>query len=123
MQSGTLETRDLRLVLAIAEAGGATQAAKVLHLSQSAVSHQLRGLEQRLGLPLFRRDGRRLAMTPAAEHLVALAPQVLGPLLRAELELKRETLLMERDLKLAGAAAGLEPSPSLSPVELGGAPG
>src|SRR5689334_15884747 len=45
MVSGTLEARDLRLVLAIAEAGGATRAAKQLHVSQSAVSHQLRGLE------------------------------------------------------------------------------
>lgn len=89
MQTGTLEARDLRLVQAIAEAGGATRAAKLLHLSQSAVSHQLRGLEERLGLELFRREGRRLALTPAAEHLVTLAPQVLAPLLQAELELKR----------------------------------
>jgi LysR family transcriptional regulator for metE and metH len=89
MQTGTLEARDLRLVQAIAQAGGATRAARLLHLSQSAVSHQLRGLEERLGLELFRREGRRLAITPAAEHLVALAPQVLAPLLQAELELKR----------------------------------
>lgn len=89
MQGGSLEARDLRLVLAIAEAGGATRAAKRLHLSQSAVSHQLRGLEQRLGVPLFRRDGRRLVITDAGQRLVELAHQVLAPLLQAELELKR----------------------------------
>ncbi len=89
MDAGTLETRDLRLVQAIAETGGATQAAKRLHLSQSAVSHQLRGLEERLGLELFRRQGGRLCITLAGERLVQLAQQVLQPLLQAELELRR----------------------------------
>lgn len=89
MDTGTLETRDLRLVQAIAQAGGATQAAKHLHLSQSAVSHQLRGLEERLGVELFRRQGGRLCITSAGERLVALAQQVLLPLLQTELELKR----------------------------------
>jgi LysR family transcriptional regulator for metE and metH len=89
MDAGTLETRDLRLVQAIAEAGGATQAAKHLHLSQSAVSHQLRSLEERLGVELFRRHGGRLCITGAGEKLVALAQQVLLPLLQTELELRR----------------------------------
>lgn len=89
MDSGTLETRDLRLVQAIAEAGGATQAARHLHLSQSAVSHQLRSLEERLGVELFQRRGGRLCITRAGERLVALAQQVLLPLLQTELELKR----------------------------------
>src|SRR4051812_30315365 len=87
--SGSLETRDLRLVRAIAESGGATQAGKQLHLSQSAVSHQLRGLEQRLGLELFRRQGRRLLITNAGQRLVEAAQQVLLPLQQLELELKR----------------------------------
>jgi LysR family transcriptional regulator for metE and metH len=89
MSPGTLDTRDLRLVQAIAEGGGATQAAKLLHLSQSAVSHQLRGLEERLGVELFRRQGGRLCITGAGEKLVELAPQVLLPLLQTELALKR----------------------------------
>jgi LysR family transcriptional regulator, regulator for metE and metH len=89
MHSGTLETRDLRLVQAIAQSGGATHAARLLHLSQSAVSHQLRGLEERLGVELFRRQGGRLAITGAGERLVALAQQVLLPLLQTELELRR----------------------------------
>jgi len=92
---GTLEARDLRLVQAIEQAGGATQAAKQLSLSQSAVSHQLRGLEERLGLPLFRRQGKRLRITPAGQKLFELAQQVLLPLLQTELELRRG-LLRER---------------------------
>jgi LysR family transcriptional regulator, regulator for metE and metH len=84
-----LETKDLRLVQAIAESGGATQAAKRLHLSQSAVSHHLRGLEERLGLPLFDRRAGRLRITAAGQRLVEVARQVLVPLLQAELELRR----------------------------------
>lgn len=101
MQNGTLEARDLRLVQAIAEAGGATRAAKQLHLSQSAVSHQLRGLEERLGLLLFRRVGRRLAITEAGQRLVELAHQVLSPMLQAELELKRGLVKERPKLRVA----------------------
>jgi LysR family transcriptional regulator for metE and metH len=101
MDSGTLEARDLRLVQAIAEAGGATSAAKQLHLSQSAVSHQLRGLEERLGLELFRRDGGRLRITSAGERLLQVAEQVLKPLLQAELELKRGVFRERPKLRVA----------------------
>jgi LysR family transcriptional regulator for metE and metH len=70
-------------------------------LSQSAVSHQLRGLEERLGQPLFRRQGRRLSITPAGQKLVELAHQVLLPLLQAELELKRGLLHERPKLRVA----------------------
>ncbi|HET9955575.1 MAG TPA: LysR family transcriptional regulator, partial [Polyangiaceae bacterium] len=86
---GTLEVRDFRLVRAIAEAGGATHAGRHLNLSQSAVSHQLRGLEQRVGVALFRRSGRKLAITPAGQRFLEVGRQVLGPLLQLELELRR----------------------------------
>jgi LysR family transcriptional regulator, regulator for metE and metH len=101
MNAGTLETRDLRLVQAIAQSGGATQAAKQLHLSQSAVSHQLRGLEERLGVELFRRQGGRLCITSAGERLVTLAQQVLLPLLQTELELKRGAFRERPKLRVA----------------------
>ncbi len=89
MAPSVLETKDLRLVQAIAECGGATPAAKRLHLSQSAVSHQLRGLEERLGVPLFERRSGRLRITAAGQRLVEVARQVLAPLAQAELELRR----------------------------------
>jgi len=101
MQSGTLEARDLRLVQSIHEAGGATQAAKQLGLSQSAVSHQLRGLEDRLGQPLFRRQGKRLQITAAGQKLVELAQQVLLPLLQTELELRRGLFRERPKLRVA----------------------
>jgi LysR family transcriptional regulator for metE and metH len=101
MQPGVLETRDLKLVQAIASAGGVTRAAKQLHLSQSAVSHQLRGLEERLGLELFKRQGRRLEITAAGQRLVDVAAQVLAPLLQAELELRRGLARERPKLRLA----------------------
>src|SRR3954467_10092225 len=101
MQVGTIEARDLRLVQAIVQSGGATRAAKQLGLSQSAVSHQLRGLEERLGLPLFRRQGQRLRITPAGQKLVELAAQVLLPLLQTELELRRGLFRERPKLRVA----------------------
>jgi LysR family transcriptional regulator, regulator for metE and metH len=101
MMNSSLEARDLRLVQAIAEAGGATNAGRQLHLSQSAVSHQLRGLEERLGLALFERHGKRLHITRAGQKLVELAHQVLQPLLQAELELKRGLYPEKQQLRVA----------------------
>lgn len=100
MSTGSLDARDVRLVQAIVEAGGATAAAKQLHLSQSAVSHQLRGLEERLGVKLFERFGKRLQVTPAGQRLIDVGQQVLAPLLQLELELKRSALQHRTKLRL-----------------------
>ena len=51
------------MVAAVAASGSVTQAAEALHLTQSAVSHQLRGIEERLGTPLFLRLGKRMVVT------------------------------------------------------------
>lgn len=79
-----LEVRHLKLMCAIAEAGGVTRAAGRLHLSQSAVSHQLLALERELGARLFDRVGKRMVPTSAGTHLVGVARRLLGEL--AELE-------------------------------------
>ena len=84
MPTVNLEVRHLKLVTAIAEEGGVTRAAARLHLTQSALSHQLAGLEERLGTRLFLRLGRRMALTPAGETLVASASRLLEDLRRTE---------------------------------------
>jgi LysR family transcriptional regulator for metE and metH len=79
-----LEVRHLALVAEIAATGSVTRAAERLHLTQSALSHQLRDVESRLETPLFLRLGRRMALTPAGERVLASARRVLDELARAE---------------------------------------
>lgn len=83
-----LETRHLRLVQAIADTGSVTRAGDRLHLTQSAVSRQLAELEDRLGLQLFARVRKRLAITPAGEHLLGASRRILDDLVAAERELR-----------------------------------
>ena len=83
-----LEIRHLRLVAAVAEVGSLTRAGDQLHLTQSALSHQLRDIESRLGAALFLRVGKRLVLTPAGERLLASATDVLERLARAEHDIR-----------------------------------
>lgn len=84
-----LDVRHLRLVSAIADAGTVTRAADRLHLTQSAVSHQLLELEDRLGAPMFLRTGRRMVLAPAGRRLLDTAERVLLELGLAEDEVRR----------------------------------
>ena len=83
-----LEIRHLRLVAAVAEVGSLTRAGDQLHLTQSALSHQLRDIESRLGAALFLRVGKRLVLTPAGERLLASATDVLARLERTEQDIR-----------------------------------
>ena len=75
-----LDVRHLQLVQAIAEEGSVTRAGLRLHLTQSALSHQLRDAEERLGVRLFDRIGRRLLLAAAGERLLRSARAVLEEL-------------------------------------------
>jgi LysR family transcriptional regulator, regulator for metE and metH len=79
-----LEVRHLRLVRDVAASGSLTKASASLHLTQSALSHQLRTIESRLGVALFHRHGRRMALTPAGERLLRSAREALATLEQAE---------------------------------------
>jgi len=83
-----LEIRHLKLVAAIAETGSVTLAGNRLHLTQSALSHQLRDAEEQLGVPLFERKNRRMALTAAGERLLQSARAVIDELARAEKEIR-----------------------------------
>ena len=56
MTERLLELRHLRMLVALAETGSVSRAAQRVHLTQSAVSHQLRALGERYGMPLVRRS-------------------------------------------------------------------
>lgn len=84
----TIELRHLRLVRAIADHGTMTRAARVLNVSQSALSHQLRQVEEQLGARLFSRIGRRMTLTVAGERLLDTSRRVLPEVESAETEIQ-----------------------------------
>ena len=67
----------LRTLVAIAETGSFTAAADHVGRTQSAVSMQMKRLEEQIGRPLFERDGRVSAMTPAGQDLLVYARRIL----------------------------------------------
>jgi LysR family transcriptional regulator for metE and metH len=84
-----LEIRHLRSLVAIADSGKLATAAERVHLSQSALSHQIRALEDHHGLALFERTRQGLQFTPAGERLLTLARSVLAEVSAAERDLQR----------------------------------
>src|SRR5881394_1950314 len=84
-----LEVRHLQLVAAVADVGSLTRAGDQLHLTQSALSHQLRDIESRLGAALFLRVGKRLVLTLAGQRLLASAREVLDRLKRTEDDIRQ----------------------------------
>lgn len=84
-----LEVRHLRLIRAIAEEGSVTKAGNRLFLTQSALSHQLRDLESRLGATLFDRVNKKMLLTPAGQRVLVAANEILDHLDRVEEDIKR----------------------------------
>lgn len=82
--AGFLESPHLRLVAEVARAESVTRAADRLHVTQSAVSHQLRDIEHKLGTALFVRAGRRMVPTAAGRLIAAAADDVLTTIRRVE---------------------------------------
>jgi LysR family transcriptional regulator for metE and metH len=72
-----LEFRHLRTIKAIHECGGLSAAADRLNITQSALSHQVKGLEDQAGLELFIRRSKPMKLSPAGMRLLRLAEQVL----------------------------------------------
>ena len=79
-----LDSRHLRLIAEVARTQSVTRAADRLNVTQSAVSHQLRDIEERLGTALFLRSGRQMLLTAAGRQLVETADRVLEEIARAE---------------------------------------
>ena len=77
-----LELRHLRSLRAIHEQGGLARAAELLNLTQSALSHQIKALEEQAGVELFLRKTKPLRLSAAGMRLLRTAQQVL-PLINA----------------------------------------
>ncbi len=91
-----IEMRHLKTLIALSEAGSLTQAAERVFLTQSALSHQVKALEEAIGAPLFARKSAPLRFSPAGERLLGAARRVLD-----EMEAARRDVA-----KLAAGAAG-----------------
>ncbi|HZC00833.1 MAG TPA: LysR family transcriptional regulator, partial [Gammaproteobacteria bacterium] len=86
------EIRHLIAFTTVLETGGFTKAAHALNLTQSALSHQIKTLEEQLGVEVFARIGKRTVLTQAGEILLKHATVVLR-----ELSDARQALLELRD--------------------------
>jgi len=79
-----LERNHLEIIRAVERHGTMTAAAGALHLTQSALSHSMRKLEDRLGVEIWNREGRSLRLTQAGEHLLAAADRLIPQFVHAE---------------------------------------
>lgn len=84
-----LELRHLRTLVALREAGNLSRAAQLLNLTQSALSHQLKGLEAHYGAELFARKSQPLAFGAAGQRLLKLADLVLPLADEADRDVRR----------------------------------
>jgi LysR family transcriptional regulator for metE and metH len=100
MQS-LLELRHLRTLVALREAGNLLRAATLLNLTQSALSHQIKQLEDHHGTPLFERKSVPIRFTPAGERLLKLADTVLPQVDGAERDLVRMAQGVAGQLRIA----------------------
>src|SRR5215510_14054047 len=72
-----LDIDQLRTFIAISETGSFTKAAEIVHKTQSAVSMQMKRLEERLERPIFARDGRASKLTEDGERLLDYARRIV----------------------------------------------
>lgn len=92
---------------AVAETGSISRAATLLHLTQPAVSGQLRLLQEAFGQPLYRRAGRGIRLTPTGEHLATIARQM-----RLTYERARELRTAIAGLRAGSLAIGASTTPA-----------
>ena len=76
-----LDSRQLRAFLMLARMGSFTKAAKELHLTQSAVSHAMKALEEDVGCRLLDRVGKKVLLTQAGEQFFQRVDKIFGEML------------------------------------------
>jgi len=88
-----MELRHLRYFIGLAGTLNFTRAAEQLHVTQSTLSHQIKQLETEIGLPLFDRIGKRVALTEAGDEFL-----LMGLRLREGIEPARYRVISGRPL-------------------------
>jgi DNA-binding transcriptional LysR family regulator len=97
-----MDVRQLDMFRAVAEEGSFTRAAERLHVSQSAISRQVKLLEEELGGVLLHRGGKRVALTPPGELLLKTANRVHRDLQEVASQISDTHALHRGSLSLAG---------------------
>jgi DNA-binding transcriptional LysR family regulator len=97
-----VDLRQLEIVRTVAETGSFTAAARLLHVSQSAVSRQVLLLEEELGEPVFVRLGRSVRLTPAGEALLQLSHRVLNDIRETTTAIVEHHKTLRGTINLAG---------------------
>ncbi len=101
MNQSILEVRHLRTLVALRDSGSLVRAAQLLNLTQSALSHQIKLLEDRYGQPLFERKSVPPQFTAVGERLLALADAVLPQVEGAERDIVRLVLGQGGQMRIA----------------------
>ena len=101
MNQSILEVRHLRTLVALRDSGSLVRAAQLLSLTQSALSHQIKLLEERYGQPLFERKSVPPQFTAVGERLLALADAVLPQVEGAERDIARLVLGQGGQMRIA----------------------
>ena len=97
----------LRVLVAVAQHGSVTAAARALNYAQPSVSHHLARLEAETGARLTQRSGRGIQLTDAGRLLAGRAEEILGRLDAAERELTAHVEQRQERIRLAGFASAL----------------
>lgn len=97
-----MDLRQLEMFLAIVETGSFTRAGEKLFVSQSAISRQIKMLEEELGDQIFRRIHKKIYLTPTGEILLQHSRKVFNDLRMMESEIADLTHLRRGSLHLAG---------------------
>lgn len=84
-----MEIRQLKLIKAIVEEGSITRAIDKLHLTQPALSHQLKEAEYHLGTKIFHRINKKMVLTKAGEKVYEMANDILSRMSDTELQIKK----------------------------------
>jgi len=105
--------RQMRVFAAVARHLSFTQAAQELHLTQPAVSQQMRLLEAEIGMPLLEQSGRRIRLAPAGTELLRYATQVTELLREAGETLAAMRGLKRGELKLGAVSTAKYFAPTL----------
>lgn len=96
-----MEIRHLKLIQTIADEGTITNAIDKLHLTQSALSHQLREAEEQLGTRIFDRQNKRMVLTKAGHRLYNLAAEILSKMEEAKLEINQMVFGQSGEIRLS----------------------